>query len=96
MSESAIREAVIGEHLRQLRLPGMAHEYPELARQAQDGGWAYEEFLHCLLEAEIRSRQERSAAHRMREAHFPDIKNFGPTGLEGAAGNIPSETVGTG
>ena len=76
MSQAAIREAVISEHLRLLRLPGMAHEYPELARQARDGGWAYEDFLHCLLESEIRSRQQRSAAHRLREAHFPDIKTL--------------------
>ena len=76
MSETAIREAVITEHLRTLRLPGMAHEYPALARQARDGGWVYEEFLRCLLEAELRSRQERAAAHRLREARFPDVKTL--------------------
>jgi DNA replication protein DnaC len=76
MSETAIREAVIASHLQTLRLPGVAHEYRELARQARDGGWAYEEFLRCLLEAELRSRQERTAAHRLREAHFPDIKTL--------------------
>ena len=76
MSETAIREAVLTEHLRTLKLPGIAHEYPALARQARDGGWAYEEFLRCVLEAELRSRQGRSAAHRLREAHFPDIKTL--------------------
>lgn len=76
MSESTIREAVIAEHLQTLKLPGVAHEYQELARQARDSGWAYEEFLRCLLEAELRSRQERTAAHRLREAHFPDVKTL--------------------
>lgn len=76
MSETAIREAVLTEHLHILKLPGIAREYPELARQARDGGWAYEEFLRCVLEAEIRSRQERIAAQRLREAHFPDIKTL--------------------
>lgn len=76
MSETAIREAVIAGHLQTLRLPGVAHEYRELARQARDGGWAYEEFLRYLLEAELRSRQERTAAHRLREAHFPDVKTL--------------------
>ena len=42
MSEDAIRQAVIAEHLQILRLPGVAHEYPELARQARDSGCAYE------------------------------------------------------
>ena len=76
MSETAIREAVLSEHLSALKLPGVAREYPALARQARDGGWAYEEFLRCILEAELRSRQERTAAHRLREAHFPDIKTL--------------------
>lgn len=76
MSEAAIREAVLTEHLHALRLPGVAREYESLARQARDGGWAYEEFLRCILEAELRSRQERTAAQRLREAHFPDIKTL--------------------
>ncbi len=76
MTETAIRDAVVTEHLRALKLPGIAHESPGLARQARDGGWAYEEFLRCVLEAELRSRQERTAAHRLREAHFPDIKTL--------------------
>jgi DNA replication protein DnaC len=76
MSETAIRDAVIAEHLHTLKLPGMAHEYEGLSRQARDAGWAYEEFLRCLLEAELSSRQERTAATRLREAHFPDIKTL--------------------
>lgn len=76
MSENTVREAVLAEHLHSLKLPGMVHEYAALARSARDGGWAYEEFLRCLLEAEIRSRQERTAAHRLREARFPDVKTL--------------------
>jgi len=76
MSEDTIREAVISEHLHGLKMPGAAREYPSLARQARDGGWPYEEFLRQVLEAEMRSRQERTAAHRLREAHFPDIKTL--------------------
>lgn len=76
MSETAIRDAVLAEHLHTLKLPGVAHEYQGLARQARDGGWAYEEFLRCLMEAEIRSRQESVAVSRLREAHFPDQKTL--------------------
>ena len=76
MSETAIREAVIKEHLHTLKMPGVAKEYPGLARQAGDAGWSYEEFLRQVLEAEIRSRQERTAAQRVREARFPDIKTL--------------------
>jgi len=76
MSETAIREAVLSEHLRGLKMPGAAKEYQSLARQGRDGGWAYEEFLRQVLEAEMRSRQERTAARRLQEAHFPDIKTL--------------------
>jgi DNA replication protein DnaC len=76
MSETAIREAVISEHLHGLKMPGAAKEYQALARQARDGGWAYEEFLRQVLEAEMRSRQERTAARRLQEAHFPDTKTL--------------------
>jgi len=76
MSETAIREAVISEHLHGLKMPGAAREYQGLARQARDGGWAYEEFLRQVLEAEMRSRQERTATRRLQEAHFPDIKTL--------------------
>jgi len=76
MSETAIREAVLSEHLHGLKMPGAAREYQSLARQARDGGWAYEEFLRHVLEAEIRSRQERTSTRRLQEAHFPDIKTM--------------------
>lgn len=76
MSEDAIREAVLSEHLRGLKMPGAAREYQVLARQSRDGGWAYEEFLRQVLEAEMRSRQERTSARRLQEAHFPDIKTL--------------------
>lgn len=76
MSDAAIRDAVLKEHLHILKMPGVAKEYPSLARQASDAGWSYEEFLRQVLEAEIRSRQERTAAQRVRDAHFPDIKTL--------------------
>jgi len=76
MSETAIRDAVISEHLQTLKLPGIGREYPALARQARDGGWPYEEFLRYLLEAEIGSRQASTSARRLREARFPDIKTL--------------------
>ena len=76
MSEAAVRDAVLLAHLRALKLPGVAREYPALARQARDGGWEYEEFLHQLLEVELRSREDRVAARRLQEAHFPVIKTL--------------------
>lgn len=75
MSEAA-REAVIAEHLQTLKLPAVRRSYEALARQANDGGWAYQDYLRELLEAEVTSRRDRSAACRLREAHFPEVKTL--------------------
>jgi len=70
------RHAVIQEQLKVLKLPAIYREYPSVARQARDGGWPYEDFLKELLEAEVRSRQDHTAALRLRQAHFPDLKTL--------------------
>lgn len=75
MSEAA-RDAVIAEHLQMLKLPAIRRSYEALARQANDGGWAYQDYLRELLEAEVVSRRERAAAGRLREAHFPEVKTL--------------------
>jgi DNA replication protein DnaC len=75
MSGSA-RDAVIQQHLQTLKLPAFRRCYEGLARQAGADGWPYEDYLRELLDAEVQSRQERAAASRLREAHFPDIKTL--------------------
>ena len=72
----AICEAVILQYCKLLKMPAAAREYKALARQAQDGGWRYEDFLRELLEMEVHSRQQSTAAHRIKEAHFPDLKTL--------------------
>jgi DNA replication protein DnaC len=73
---AAAREAVIGEYLKALKLPAFAAEYRGLVRQATDAGWDYEDFLRELLEAELRSREERTAKRRLKEARFPEVKTL--------------------
>jgi len=73
---AAARDAVIQQHLQTLKLPAFRRSYEALARQAGADGWTYEDYLRELLEAEVRSRQERAAASRLREAHFPDVKTL--------------------
>jgi DNA replication protein DnaC len=75
MSEP-VREAIIQEHLQTLKLPAVRRSYEALARQANDGGWAYQDYLRELLEAEVVSRRDRAAASRLREAHFPEVKTL--------------------
>lgn len=75
MSE-ATREAVIVEYCKGLKMPAALREYKALARQAQDGGWKYEDFLRELLEIEVHSRQQSTSARRIKEAHFPELKTL--------------------
>jgi len=73
---TVVIDAVIQEQIKALKLPAIGREYISLSRRAGDGGWSYEEFLKELLDKELRSRQERTAAHRLREARFPDVKTL--------------------
>ena len=73
---STPQDAVIGEYLKVLKMPGINREYKAVSRQACDGGWPYEEYLKELLEREVLSRQEHTAALRLRQAHFPEIKTL--------------------
>jgi DNA replication protein DnaC len=75
MSDAA-RDAVLREQLQTLKLPAVARDYLPLARQARDAGWAYEDYLRELLDSEIRGREERTAARRLREARLPDVKTL--------------------
>ncbi len=75
-ANATAREAVIEEYLKALKLPAFAASYRGLVRQANDGGWDYEDFLTELLDAELRSREERTAKRRLKEAKFPEIKTL--------------------
>lgn len=73
MSDAALH-AVIQEYAKELKVPTMVRLYGEVARDARDGGWPYEEFLKQLFEAEVRERRDKCVARRIREARFPDPK----------------------
>jgi len=75
MSEAALH-AVIQGHTRQLRMPTIVREFAAVARRARQEGWAYEEYLRELLEAELHSRQDSSARRLLKQAGFPDIKTL--------------------
>jgi DNA replication protein DnaC len=75
MSETA-RDAVLMQYCRALKMPAVQREYQALARQAREGGWPYEDYLHHLLEAEVNARHQSVAKRRIHEAHFPDLKTL--------------------
>lgn len=76
MSRDLAIEANVVAHLRELKLPGIARTFRECARQAREHGWAPEEYLLELLDAELRSRTENVAKQRLQEARFPARKTL--------------------
>ena len=71
-----VLHAVIAEQVKQLKIPGVGRSYQELARQAGDAGWGFPEYLREVLDEELRSREQRVASQRLREARFPDVKTL--------------------
>jgi hypothetical protein len=49
---SDLQDAVIQGHLRTLKLPGIRAEFTQIARQAREDSWSYEEYLRELLDTE--------------------------------------------
>ena len=73
---AAARDALIEAHCRELKTPTLYRTHAAVARQARDDGWDYEAFVLEVLEAEVQARRASTAARRLREAHFPDVKTF--------------------
>lgn len=73
---AAARNAMIKELCKELKTPTLYREHQSLAREAANEGIPYEDFLVQLLEAEVSGRRASSAARRLREARFPDVKTL--------------------
>jgi DNA replication protein DnaC len=69
----------IVSQLKQLKLHGMASNYPEVVATARHADFTPETFLHQLLKAETAEREVRSIAYQMTAARFPahrDLAGF--------------------
>ena len=75
MSKTALH-AVIEEYGKELRIPTMVRLYQELARNARDEEWPYEEYFKQLCESEALERRKNCAEKRIRQARFPDRKTL--------------------
>lgn len=63
------RHRLIGMQARQLKIPGLARAFPDLARQAREEHWTFEDNLHDVLAVEMLSCRVRGeAAHPQRRA----------------------------
>jgi DNA replication protein DnaC len=88
MSRTAIIADVIRTQARQLKMPGLARVFEDLARQAREEHWSHEDYLHEVLAAEVASRSDSAVKQRLRAASFPETKTideFDFTAVDGVA-----------
>ena len=76
MSRTAIVADVLRTQARQLKMPGLTRSFEDLARQAREEHWAYEDYLHEVLAVEIGSRAESAVKQRLHAAGFPETKTL--------------------
>jgi DNA replication protein DnaC len=84
------REVVVADLVRadarQLKMPGLARGFEALARQARGEKWAFEEYLHETLQAEVTSRADSAVRNRLAQARFPETKTLGEFDFDAADG----------
>jgi len=76
VSRTAIVADVLRTQARQLKMPGLTRSFEDLARQAREEHWAYEDYLHEVLAVEIGSRAESAVKQRLHAAGFPETKTL--------------------
>ena len=69
----------VQQRLKELKLYGMAHSWPELIAQSRHRAFEPEQFIGELMAAEIAEREVKSLAYQMKAARFPvhrDLAGF--------------------
>src|SRR5271166_6208659 len=68
--------ALVQSYLKQLRLPAIARDCMALAREAEQQGAGYLDYLQRLLAQEVTQRQEHQLQRYLRQAQFPYTKRL--------------------
>ncbi len=67
---------LLDQYLKRLRLPTVARNYESLAKEAVTNRVSYQEYLCCLSEQEVQSREENTRRERLAKAKFPATKTL--------------------
>jgi DNA replication protein DnaC len=68
--------ALLVEHLKYLKLPGMVENYEVAALKANMESWPYVKYLAQLIELESNLRQARAIERKVKSARFPVLKTL--------------------
>jgi len=66
----------IRNYLKRLRLPVVAQNYAQLAKEAAANNQTFQDYLFALLEGEVLQREEHAQKLRLYRARFPVIKTL--------------------
>lgn len=67
---------LLDSHLKTLRLSTFLHNYPKFAEEAAQANRSYDRFLLALAEQEVAQRERNRVARRIKQAHFPVLKEL--------------------
>jgi len=93
VSRAVVQRDLVVTAARALMMPGVVREFENLARQAREEQWAFEEFLHEVLIAEQKSRRESSIRKRLFQAHFPETKTLDTFDFTATEGSVSAAQV---
>jgi DNA replication protein DnaC len=93
MSRATIIADVIRAHARALKMPGLARVFEDLARQAREEHWSFEDYLQEVLAAEIASRNDSAVKQRLRGASFPEMKTIDEFDFTAVEGVTPTKVA---
>jgi len=68
--------AQLEQHLKTLHLASFLEQYADLAQDAQQAGWSYEQFLLALAEQEVIRRTLNRRRRLIQQARFPMRKEL--------------------
>ncbi len=71
-----MNNTLLEQYAKRLRLPTVGRNYDRVAKEAEQNNVSYEEFLCCLFEQEIQSREENTRKDRLSRAKFPAVKTL--------------------
>lgn len=67
---------LLEQYLKRLRLPTFLRNHERVGKEAKANKVSYEEYLCCLSELEVQSREESTRKDRLTKAKFPALKTL--------------------
>ena len=93
MSRAAVKRELVADVARVLKMPGLLRGYEQLARQAREEHWSFEEYLFEALSIEQASRRESAVKQRLADARFPELKTLDAFDFGATAGAISAAKI---